>query len=246
MNRRSIAGALLSIVIAAAAYAGPPIMCNPLEIAKAKSLPMGDGAFECDKGYNAKNLVADTIKLLDDQPSPIVRMESLRRATVYAGEHTDRRDDLARRLAYRALDASCAPDKEQAAAALFDAGFLATCCGEMGYELEGNPGEQDKIAGYGWLMGALAKLPSDSAQRPEIEFGIAVAGHPAMHGRNSPNVQTRYDAHIRSAAKAAQPGSLLEQNLKIHLIRWGSSLEAERAKAGADAEKTKTAEKPKK
>ena len=82
-----------SLVVAAVfaatpAFAGPPLLCFPFDIGSARSLPMGTQNWQSiDKSYDASRLVADTIALLTPQTPVIVRMETLRRATVYASKH---------------------------------------------------------------------------------------------------------------------------------------------------------------
>ena len=104
----------LCIIIAAltiphGAYAGPPLICHPLNIGSAKSLPSGDGPFGTKKDYNRERLVEETLDLLTADMPVIVRMETLRRATIYAsGINTDNRkwsnySDGDRRMAYELL-----------------------------------------------------------------------------------------------------------------------------------------------
>ncbi len=63
---------------------GPPLVCHPLLIGNAKSLPSGDGPFGFDKEYNRDQLIEETLALLSPNMPVIVRMETLRRATLYA------------------------------------------------------------------------------------------------------------------------------------------------------------------
>src|SRR5947209_13363725 len=70
--------------------AGPPLICHPYNIGDAKSLPWGANSANWDNpdpNYNVKGLRADTLKLLDDTAPVLVRMESLRRATVYGDQN---------------------------------------------------------------------------------------------------------------------------------------------------------------
>ncbi len=64
--------------------AGPPLVCHPLLIGNAKSLPSGDSPFGFDKEYNRDQLIEETLALLSPNMPVIVRMETLRRATLYA------------------------------------------------------------------------------------------------------------------------------------------------------------------
>src|SRR5437667_464617 len=71
--------------------AGPPLICHPLDIGGAKSLPWigGDRPSGADwrgvdPNYNLGQLVVDTLALLTPDTPVLVRMETMRRATVYA------------------------------------------------------------------------------------------------------------------------------------------------------------------
>src|SRR5437763_7677522 len=65
--------------------AGPPLLCFPFEIGAAKSLPMGHGSWkDTDPKYDISHLVADTLTLLGPDAPVMVRMETIRRATLYA------------------------------------------------------------------------------------------------------------------------------------------------------------------
>ncbi|MEK6570505.1 MAG: hypothetical protein AABZ61_03985, partial [Bacteroidota bacterium] len=75
---------IAGIAIPESAYAGPPLICHPLNIGNAKSLPSGNGPFETKRDYNRAGLVEETLALLIPDMPVIVRMETLRRATIYA------------------------------------------------------------------------------------------------------------------------------------------------------------------
>src|SRR6185436_15560033 len=68
------------------AQAGPPLICHPYEIAHAQSLPWANpGEWRAVKSdYDLNRLVNDTLALLTPNTPVIVRMETMRRATVYA------------------------------------------------------------------------------------------------------------------------------------------------------------------
>src|SRR5205085_9746344 len=68
------------------AQAGPPLICHPFEIANAQSLPWSNPSeWRAVKGdYDLNRLVNDTLALLTPNTPVIVRMETMRRATVYA------------------------------------------------------------------------------------------------------------------------------------------------------------------
>lgn len=200
---------------------GPPLVCHPIQIGDAKSLPFGNDAFDIDKGYNAKHLVGDTLKLLKTEESTLVRMETLRRATVYARSDKSAATELLAKLAWKALDAEAQPGEQSAgsgrAAAWFDAGFFAACLGQMNVDLDWNAGVADGVIGYAWITEALRI----SDGNPEMEFAAALATHPGMRDSK----RDLFEQHIRLAAAGADSDPLLAKNLKAHLAIWGESLD---------------------
>jgi hypothetical protein len=77
--------AVASILVSRPAFAGPPLLCFPFEIGNARTLPMGTaGWHSIDPAYDAARLVDETLALLGPNTPVLVRMETLRRATVYA------------------------------------------------------------------------------------------------------------------------------------------------------------------
>jgi hypothetical protein len=74
------------VVTAAPAFAGPPLICHPIEIGAAPSLPWSsapgwNGALG---SYDLARLSDDTVSLLTPQTPVDVRRETLRRAALYA------------------------------------------------------------------------------------------------------------------------------------------------------------------
>jgi hypothetical protein len=111
------------VVTAAPALAGPPLICGPIDIGTAQSLPWSsapgwNGALP---SYDLTHLGDDTVSLLTPQTSVNVRRETLRRAAIYATRQTGLAESLAARLIARA-DAS--HDVADSPAALFDAGYF--------------------------------------------------------------------------------------------------------------------------
>src|SRR5690606_35861288 len=83
--RRFVALALLAL-LPTLALAGPPLICHPFDIVTARSLPIGpaDGGWSAtDPTYDRSQLVADTLALLTPATPTLVRMETMRRATMY-------------------------------------------------------------------------------------------------------------------------------------------------------------------
>src|SRR3954453_6166111 len=135
LNRRSPGGhmrqhhitriVLLAIALVTAvvgpALAGPPLVCVPYDIGTARSLPW-DADGHAWKGmradYRVSQLTGDTLALLTPGTPIIVRMETLRRAALYATRNTG----IARDLLTTLLDR--AKSKGADSLASFDAGYL--------------------------------------------------------------------------------------------------------------------------
>ena len=85
---RVLTALALALTVATPALAGPPLLCHPFDIGAAKSLPW-DGKAGWSQGradYPLKQLVADTEAILQPGTPVIVRMETLRRAAIYASQ----------------------------------------------------------------------------------------------------------------------------------------------------------------
>ena len=96
------AAVLAAIVTATPAFAGPPLLCHPFEIGTARSLPWDGGWSEGKADYKVANVVADTEALLTPSMPVVVRMETLRRAALYASTNAQIANQLLSRLLARA------------------------------------------------------------------------------------------------------------------------------------------------
>lgn len=235
-----VLGAALSLGAVGAGWAaefrGPPLICHSISIGESKSLPWEGGSMNTKKGYNAKHLVKDLTALLGTTTDVIVRMETLRRAAIYAREDGNVAWALVGSLALRALD----DDESNAdgALALFDTGFTIAVLEQLDPSLVGRLGVSKDVTGYAYVSRAIDQARKiNLPQAAAMEYGAALMTMPEMrHGatRAKDGAGTGddlHDAHIRAAAAGAQPGSLLETNLAAHLSNWGSSLEKARAAA---------------
>ena len=117
---------LLAIMALAAvcALAGPPLICERIEIGSAQSLPWRnvDGWDGIDKSYDVSKLPEHVIALLDPSMPVAVRMETLRRAAIYSARHDDIVGNLQARLLARV--ANSAASGKQDPLAWFDAGYF--------------------------------------------------------------------------------------------------------------------------
>src|ERR1700693_6277378 len=108
MNRRTFSRVAMSIAAVVLGFttfaqAGPPLVCHPIEIGKANSLPWVDLNYQKGNGgYDLKNLTRDTLAILDSNATVLVHMETLRRATLYARQDPQAAKELLTRLHARA------------------------------------------------------------------------------------------------------------------------------------------------
>ena len=184
------------------AQAGPPLICHPYSIGNAKSLPWGGGSDwdSQDKTYNLANLTKDTLAILDQAPSVLVRMETMRRAVIYgARDHEVARgllDQLKTRVS--AAEKSAKPN----AFAYFDYGYLLTSLKQIDwlYKQDLSAG----VDGYEFVKRALAIDPESA----EMHFAAAIM-------TSSPPRPLERDEHLRKA-RAAKSDQLLARNLNSH------------------------------
>ena len=190
----------------AAAWAGPPLICHPVEIGDAKSLPWGSGAFDRSRRYRLSSLVDDTVRILENDQSALVHVETLRRATLYVDDHPDTAVRLLARLMARALDAEAAgaPD----GLAWLDAGYLVQCYEQIGLRPELPCGSAKGVTGYAWVRRAL-ELSGDDA---EMEFAAAMV--------TALDRIPEHDQHAARARKLGADRKLVLRNLDVHATRY--------------------------
>ena len=203
--RRLIGLGLLALLgTVAPALAGPPLLCHPFDIGSARSLPW-DGTSAWWQGradYDVRQLVADTEALLTPSTPVVVRMETLRRAALYASLDGKVAADLLAALTARANASSVT--------ALFDAGYLAETYRQIAM-LRGEKQFADrartvaavigKTDGTGMLNKAIAMRPDD----PSLQFAAALV---AATGDRS-----AYRSHADKARKGAASDTLLARNI---------------------------------
>ena len=212
-NRTRLRGALLAFALlcAPAAFAGPPLLCHPFDTAGAPSLPWGSGWNQPARNYDPAHLSDDTMHLLAPGTPVIARMETLRRAAIYASADGNRMRDLATKLDARV---AAAKDPAGRALALFDAGYFAETLQDIGrlqgYDMPGI-GRIDATAVHAVLARgdgsvriaqAVALRPRDSALR----FASALVA-------SADRRQADYAMNARLARAGAGSDRLLARNL---------------------------------
>ena len=196
------------LCLATVAKAGPPLICHSVEIGSAKSLPWISHDWNLSGGetYDTKNLVRDTLEILAPDTPVLVRMETLRRATLYARKDPLAAKELLARLHARATPAESSgrPD----ALAWFDLGYLAEAYKQwIGQSwMKVSKDEQNPAAGldgYALVKKAIGLRGSD----PQMEFAAALItlSGPAEEHRQ----------HALKAIAGARIDPLLAQNLAM-------------------------------
>ncbi len=222
MKQRSAFSSRLSLVllavmlgIAGSALAGPPLICHAISIGNAKSLPWTDGSGNptLDPNYDVKNLASDTLAILTPTTPVLVRMETLRRATIYARQDPHAAKELLTRLYARASDSDRAGNPD--ALAWFDAGYLVECYRQWigrdlphmtdGMRMDPNPAAN--LDGYVWVNRAITLHGSDS----EMEFAAALITLVGPHKND-------LSGHAERAQAGASSDPLLAENLSSHFI----------------------------
>jgi len=200
--------ALLAAVLcfAMVAHAGPPLICHTIEIGKARSLPWISPSWNLSgsENYDTKNLVKDTLEILGPSTPVLVRMETLRRATLYARSDRFAAKELLARLHDRATSAETAGHPD--ALAWFDVGYLAETYKQwIGQKwMQVSKDEQNPAAGvdgYSWVKKAIALRGND----PQMEFAAALI---TLSGP-----QEEHRQHAQKAIAGAKGDPLLAQNL---------------------------------
>jgi hypothetical protein len=187
------------LVLAVPALAGPPLLCHRLEIGTANSLPWIGNSWNLsgNEAYDIRNLSRDTLAILDSNPAVLVRMETLRRDTLYARKDSQAAKELLLRLHARA--SNDATD----ALAWFDLGYLAAAY-QQWFGAGQNPAAG--LDGYELVKKALSLRGND----PEMEFAAALIT------LRTPGKD--HQDHVQKALAGAKADPLLAQNLSSQFL----------------------------
>jgi hypothetical protein len=212
LARVAVLGLIALVATARAALAGPPLVCHPFNIGTAQSLAWtasgnnwrGDVA-----GYDVTRLADETTALLTPTTPIVVRMETLRRAAIYAL----RDEKVADRLLTKLVDRTHKSEGGAKADALawFDAGyFVETLKQAAPVAREKNPelataiaGMADKVDGYAMVQKSLTLRGSE----PSIEFAAAII--------TLSRDRADHAAHAAKARDGAKQDALLAQNIDM-------------------------------
>jgi hypothetical protein len=215
MSRQFTRGSLLlTLVIAFAtpALAGPPLLCHPFDIGSARSLPwIGPGWSQAESNYDVNRLTSDTAALLTPSTPVVVRMETLRRAALYASR--DRA--VAARLLTTLTERTRAFDpatKRPDALAWLDAAYFTEALRQIGHlgssqEFRDRAPEMASLVkntdGRAMIEKAVLLRPDD----PGVEFAAALI--------NADTDRGVYLEHARRARASADRDMLVARNIAM-------------------------------
>jgi hypothetical protein len=202
---------VILLLLAGRALAGPPLICHAVDIGTAESLPWASSGWNLtgQETYDVSHLAADTLALLGPNTPVLVRMETLRRATLYAQQRTAIAKELLLRLEARTRE------NPKDALAAFDFGYLAECYKQAswlhqhtdwlkktdGGEIVVRAYLSTGIDGYGWVRKAIALRGSD----PQMEFAAALM--------TTDGATSEHQQHLQSALAGAKADAMLARNL---------------------------------
>jgi hypothetical protein len=201
---------LAALGAASPAMAGPPLLCHPYDIGDARSLPWdGAGAWwHGQSGYDPSHLVADTTALLTPSTPVVVRMETLRRAVIYASPDPKVAQALLQTFTERARAAEQSGRAD--ALAYLDAAYVSGAFREMVLVGE-SPEGRARAAGartltldgteYTLIQKALALRPDDAT----IHFAAALIA--------ADTNRAAYAAHAAKARAGVSRDRLLARNI---------------------------------
>ena len=209
MQKLSAAVFVTLFLFAASALAGPPLVCHAFDIGNAKSLPWISHGWSLSgaETYDVNHLVSDTVAILDTDPTVLVHMETLRRATLYS----EKDSIVAKRLLVTLLSRADSSSGAAAALANFDAGYLAEAMKQFELITKSTSAAHN-LDGYARIKKALELSPNS----PQMDFAAALVTLDGPAGE--------HDAYSQRALAGAQSDPLLARNLSSHFIGPESEL----------------------
>ena len=228
IERILVATAVITVA-ASLVFAGPPLICWKVETGGAASLPWVDRSDTyqgMDHGYRTSHLAADTLALLNSSAPVLERMETLRRAALYATSDAKAGEALMEGLVERTHR------NPSDGLAWFDAGYFVEASRQARgknepefwsrfLEATGIRSNAANVLGTKTGYDAIAKAIDLSKDDAAMEYAAAlVTWHPR---------RAEHDGHLQRAAAGAAEGSLLAKNLLKNFGDHGKSLSDLRA-----------------
>ena len=197
------------VLLAAPVFAGPPLVCHPIIIGSARSLPWTSTTWNLsgDESYDVNHLISDTLALLRPDTPVLVRMETIRRAALYSQKNAAVARELLAGLAARATS------DERDALAAFDYGYLIETYRQLEMTFRMSRGGKNRgdwvnpaegLDGYALVKQAISMRGSDA----EIEFAAALI--------TTENSKQDYQGHAAKAKAGMKQDRLLAENVASH------------------------------
>jgi hypothetical protein len=208
----TIVAVLAAILIGTPALAGPLLVCHPYDIGDARSLPWNEkyvwSAARPD--YDLEQLVADTEALLTPTTPIVVRLETLRRAAIYASHDRRIATQLLDRLNAR-VESSRQAGRTQTLA-LVDAAYLRATFHQialMKYEAEfrERAANVQPLTGRDEALRMIEEAVRQHAEDPAIQFAAALI----TFGWNEP----AYKQYAHDTQMAAARDPLVARNVTL-------------------------------
>lgn len=202
-----------AVALAQPAFAGPPLLCHPYDIGNARSLPWGDASSwsQAAPSYDVTHLSGDTQALLSASTPVVVRMETLRRAAIYASRDRAVAAQLLTALTLRTRGFDPATRKPDALAWL-DAAYYVEALRQIG-RLGQSAEFRDRapqmaslvkdIDGRSMMDKAVLLRPDD----PAVEFAAALI--------NADGDRGAYLEHAQRARASANRDALVARNIAM-------------------------------
>jgi hypothetical protein len=197
------------VLLAAPVFAGPPLVCHPINIGSAQSLPWTSTTWNLsgDEGYDVSHLVTDTLALLRPDAPVLVRMETMRRAALYSQKNAAVARELLAGLAEHATNG------DHDAMAAFDYGYLIETYRQLEMTFQMSRGGKNRgdwvnpaagLDGYALVKQAISMRGGDA----EMEFAAALI--------TTENSKLDYSQHAAKAKAGLKEDPLLTQNVASH------------------------------
>ena len=193
-------------LLTAPALAGPALVCHPINIGSARSLPWTSTSWKLsgNQTYDITHLLSDTLALLGPDTPVLVRMETIRRAALYSQNNAAVARELLAGLQTRAT--SGAHDS----LAAFDYGYLIETYRQLEMAFRMSRGAVSRgnwvnpaagFGGYAWVKKAISMRGGDA----EMEFAAALI--------TTENWKQDYPGHVEKARAGMREDPLLAQNV---------------------------------
>ncbi len=220
---------LLTIALPLQTLAGPVLICHPYDIGNAKSLPWAGNEWrDVQRNYDLNHLVDDVLSCLTPNTPVIARMETIRRAMIYAEwakvdhkvNYAARNDKVTMTL-FERLKARVETSERAGkpdALAIFDVGyFIESWRNSVGYPGKAVP----EVNGYEWVKKASALRNTDATMELAAALITSIRSD-----------KTAQQQHLQKALAGAPEGSLLARNLVRQFPDKGRNLAEMRASVG--------------